>query len=228
MQAQMTPEEFRRVTDAEYERCGNDYTYWRWQGTYAYSVEKGVGTRHIPKRPYNWEIVRFLANRSLRHKAWPKSRQMQMTWELSAYYMWYAQFHPDTENLVVNKKEEDSAYIVYSAKEQRGRIWTIYRNQPKWLRGRCPAEKSHNTVSWTHNRSFIKGLPEGEEQLHQYQASNTWFDEAARSPRFKERFFGGAGPMSENVHVTSTPDEFDGFHFVVMDKKDADMIDMVH
>ena len=151
---------------------------------------------------------------------------MLLTWELSAYYCWYAQFHNDTENLVVNKKDDDSSYIVYrgsKATDKRdgytgsGRIWTIYKNQPKWLRDRCRATPSYNEIEFD-NGSFIKGLPEGEEQLHQYQASNVWFDEASRMAHFAARFFGGAAPMADNIHVTSTPDTLDDFYRVVMDK----------
>jgi hypothetical protein len=212
--------------DREFDRC-RDYLYWRFKGDYCLSFDKERGKQHMPDKAYNLLICKMLANDSIRHVAIPKTRQMLMTWEASAFCVHYAMFNPGAEILVVNKKGDDSAYIVYRGAQHtkkktetgeytgRGRCWSIYNNQPSWLKERVPASPAANLITFG-NSAFIGGLPEGEEQLHQYQASIVWFDEASRQSDFGDRYE-AAVPMAKRILITSTPKGQEDFYRLCKD-----------
>lgn len=226
----MTAAEWAKYTEAQYERCAKDYLYWRQSGLFCFSTDKRVGTMPMPDKPYNLLISALLENRSLKVKMFPKTRQMMMSWEIAAYYTWYAQFHPDSENLVINKKEEDSAYMVALGKGKfgqlrsvkpagRGRVWNVYKNQPEWLKELCPAVASFNLVEWS-GGGWVHGLPEGEEQLQGYQPANVWFDECGFMEQFEAHYF-AALPMAENIHASSTPNGPGEYYRHVMDRQES-------
>lgn len=202
--------------------------YWRFRGLYAFSDDREVGRSHLPDRTYNRYVWGLLSDQHVNPFLIPKSRQMNATWEISAYLVWYAMFHPGAEILVVNKKDEDSAYIVSRASNDvargQGRCRTIYENQPEWIKEAIPANPTDGEIRFS-NRAMIKALPEGERQLHQYQASIVYFDECALMDNFAARFYGGALPMSRRTLCSSVPNGYDDWERVVNDRPPSDIME---
>lgn len=185
----------------------------------------------MPCKPYNRLIHAYLENRTLKSKFIPKTRQMMASWEISAYVMWFAQFHKDSENLVIKQKEDESAYLVARGKgkygngrktsnaEGRGRIWNLYRNQPDWLKERCPAVDSYNLVDWA-NGGYVQGMCEGEEQFQGAQPHIVWIDEAGYTANLDGHYF-AVLPMVEVVIVSSTPNGPDQFYRLWNDRQES-------
>lgn len=202
--------------DAEIERC-KDYLYWRWDGRYCFSRDKREPRKHMPIRAYNWVMCAALANPTLSPFTVPKSRQMNMTWELSARILHFTLTTPATENLIVNKKASDSKYII-------SRMWAIYNNQPDWLKEAFPAEinRAEGRIDTGVGSSAI-AMPEGEDPLHGYQPYLVWFDEASHMQYFSNRLYSGAMPMAEQVFVTGTSNGLDDFGRLVLDSVDEEL-----
>jgi len=231
LEHKMHPSEWRKFTDAQYQKCKSDYLYWRQSALFCFSTDKDVGTMPMPCKPYNLWIHSYLENPTLKSKFFPKTRQMMISWEIAAYVMWFGQFHEDAESLVMNKQESESAYMVAvgrgkhgnskgrSPGKGRGRIWTLYRNQPDWLKERCPAQDSYNLVDW-HYGGVVQGMPQGEEQFQGHQPGLVWIDEAGFVDGFEAHYF-ACLPMVEVVIVSSTPNGPDQYYRQVMDRQET-------
>jgi hypothetical protein len=210
--------------DREFERL-KDPLYWRFKGDYCFSSEPGTPRRHLPlgRDTYNWLFFERMAGRYTRHMVLPKSRQMQATWNICAYLIHQAMFVPNSEVLVINKKDDDSAYLVSRGDTRggdfakgQGRCWTLYDNQPEWVKRRMPATCARNQINLA-NGSMILGLPEGDRQLQQYQKALVYFDECAWMEQYMNRLMRGALPMASYVLSSSTSQGMNDFYHVTMD-----------
>lgn len=155
----------------------------------------------MPDLPSLRIVAATLADESNRHVFIDKSRQMMVTWEISAYMIWRAQFHPMRELLVMSKKDKESDYIV------RDRMYHIWAYQPRFLREFCPVSPSFNKLEFG-NGTRIEGLPEGEDQFRGHQSDSVFMDECAAMDHFGPRYRKGAAPMANHrcrVYAASTP-----------------------
>lgn len=230
LRTKLGPTQWAKFTDEEFERCRTNYLHWRQWGYYAFSIDKDQGALSMPTKDYNRVIHSYLENETLKVKMFPKTRQMVISWEIAAYICWYAQFHPGSENMVFNKKENESAYMVATGGggkagkiagkkiPHRGRIWSIYSFQPEWLKERVPAVPSYNLIQWAHH-AVVQGYPEGEEQFISHQPAIVWIDEAA-AIRFNPHFH-AALPMAKMIIASSTPDGMNDYGRQVMDKNET-------
>lgn len=100
----------------------------------------------------------------------PKSRQMSVTWVMTAIYIWHAFYFPHRINFIQSKKEED-------ADEVLERMKILYDNLPVWMRSWNPAEKTYCRMEFQRNKSRVIAIPSGAEHIRSYQASAIFNDE---------------------------------------------------
>ena len=109
---------------------------------------------------------------------WKKSRQIRVTWLLSALHLWAALRQPGVRIGYQGQKFDDvDAYL-------QQRFWFIYEHIPtKYVKPRARyisgmIEVYHDAKA-TVPTSFIHGLAEGADQVRQYTFTYLWMDESA-------------------------------------------------
>lgn len=115
-----------------------------------------------------------------------KSRDMLMTWLAVTMFTWDALFHRGRQHIFQSENATKTRDLV-------DRAYTLYTNQPEWLKGVHPA-----TIAEGGNRagilkvpslqSEIIGFPAGADKLRQYHPSGVFSDEAAFNPNAGESF----------------------------------------
>lgn len=112
-----------------------------------------------------------------------KSRQIMLSWLFCALDLWDAMFNPGRLIFITNKREDDSAKMVYA--DKTGRIFVIFDRLPPWMKARVGAQWTHVTATFR-NGSKIWGLPDGSEQLRSHTASRARIEEARSHLRLEE------------------------------------------
>lgn len=204
---------------AEIERC-RDYLYWRFHGEYCFSyaklpdpenpgVERTVRA-HMPDRDYNRAMATALSVPTWRRVAFEKSRQMNATWEVSAFLLHYIMFNPHAEIIIVSKKEDEADYIL------QDRMAYMWDQQPGFLKRHCEVEFSY-CYAQSSNGAWIKGIPQGDKQVQQYQCNIVYFDECAWNEFFYAMLM-AAMPMASRIICTSTANGRCAFRSIVKDE----------
>lgn len=103
--------------------------------------------------------------------AWPKSRQILMTWIFCALYLHDAMWNPSRLNFVQSKKEEDSDEVLE-------RAWTIYQKLPLFIRNWQPIKRTYCQLRCTRNRSRLWAIPEGPDHVRSYTGTGLLSDES--------------------------------------------------
>jgi len=138
----------------------------------------------FPDWPYLREILHHI--RSYPITAIAKSRQMTVTWLLTAHAIWHARFWPHRLIFIQSKKEEDAANLVFNQDWVNARGSFIELNLPKFLRMR--GLKAKYGQLFYPNGSHIWGIPQGSHIIRSYTASEIIMDEAAFQPQFEEAY----------------------------------------
>lgn len=102
----------------------------------------------------------------------PKSRQMTVTWLISALYLWEAMFFPSRLTFFQSKKEEDSDANLE-------RVFTMYQRLPEFMQIWNPAVKTYCHLKFKRSRSHLWAIPQGANHARQYTVSGYFADEAA-------------------------------------------------
>lgn len=115
-----------------------------------------------------------------------KSRDMMMTWLIVALYTWDTLFHEGKQNMF---QSEDAS----KTRELVARSFTLYENQPSWLRKVHPAFQAEGSnragvFKVPSLQSEIIGLPQGVSKIRMYHPSGVFSDEAAFNPEAGESF----------------------------------------
>lgn len=115
-----------------------------------------------------------------------KSRDMMLTWLIVALYTWDTIFHKGVQNIF---QSEDAT----KTRELVRRAWTIYYNQPKWLKSIAPATRAEGTnragrMDVLSLQSELIGFPQGEDKIRMYHPSGIFSDEAAFNPAASATF----------------------------------------
>lgn len=140
-------------------------------------------------RPFPvYDYMRPIIETWLRHSlfAIEKSRDMMLTWLIVSLYTWDTIFHKGIQNIF---QSEDAT----KTRELVRRSWTIYNNQPKWLKSIAPATHSEGTnragrIAVPSLQSEIIGFPAGEDKIRMYHPSGIFSDEAAFNPAASSSF----------------------------------------
>ncbi len=113
-----------------------------------------------------------------------KSRQMIVTWLVSAYALWRAKFHDHQLVLWQSKREDDAANVVFNKEAFIARISFMETHLPMHLRtAQFPKAGSYGQLMFP-NGSRIWGIPEGGDIIRSNTASCIVSDEAAFQPEF--------------------------------------------
>lgn len=114
----------------------------------------------------------------------PKSRQMTVTWLISALYLWHSLFYPSRLTMFQCKKEEDS-----KANLERANV--IWERLPKWMQEWQPCKKTETTLSFPRSRSEIIAVAAGSKHFRQRTLTGLFVDEGAFDPEL-DQVFGAA------------------------------------
>lgn len=129
--------------------------------------------KRFPKAPWLREATQIWLDNPL--TAWPKSRRMMMSWLAVWWHLWLGMFHPGAHVYLQSENEEKSNELI----ERAGFIYNHIPDEafpkPKLKSGR---------VMWCNLEfpklySFLKGVPQGANQLRGPTASAVMLDEAA-------------------------------------------------
>ncbi len=133
--------------------------------------------KKFPRKEYLKKITEIFLREKL--LLVPKSRQMLITWLMVALHVHQAQFFAGCEIFLQSKKEDDAKDLIARAK-------TLYERQPVWLLrmlerkdGRVVKPVFKTEQITFANGSFIRGVPQGPDQLRSKTASAIMMDEAA-------------------------------------------------
>jgi hypothetical protein len=123
-----------------------------------------------------------------------KSRQMMCSWVLCSLYLWDAQFGTNRLHFLSSKKEEDSDRLIQ-------RCFTVWANQPDFLKRAYPAEYSfcHLKIRRPDDpnalpKSELWGIAQGPDIIRQHVGSGLFIDEGAFQSDL-ESLIGAAKPM---------------------------------
>jgi hypothetical protein len=182
-----------RLEERERRRCAADAEYWLFK--YARTKDEhdpSIAAKPFPDKAYIHELVRFwLAQRM---NIIEKSRQMMCSWVLCSLYLWDAQFGVNRLSFLSSKKEEDSDRLIQ-------RCFTIWTNQPDFLRRAHPAEYSFCHLKFRRRDdpdalpySELWGIAQGPDIIRQHVGSGLFVDEGAFQLDL-EALIGAAKPM---------------------------------
>uniref|UniRef100_A0A6M3J728 Putative terminase n=1 Tax=viral metagenome TaxID=1070528 RepID=A0A6M3J728_9ZZZZ len=139
----------------------------------------------------------------------PKSRQMLMTWLISACYLWDTQFHQGRLNFFQSKKEDDADRIVQ-------RAWFIYEHQPDWIKDIFPAEYTSCHLKFKQSKSEIWGVPQGGDQIRSHTASGILSDEMGFQPEAEDAYTGALPTIKGGGRFTGVSSANPGFFFYLV------------
>ena len=123
-----------------------------------------------------------------------KSRQMWCSWLMCSLYLWDAQFGVNRLSFLSSKKEVDSDRLIQ-------RCYTVWLNQPLFLRRAHPAEYSFCHLKFRRPNepeslpySELWGIAQGADVIRQHTGSGLFIDEGAFQLDL-EKLIGAARPM---------------------------------
>lgn len=117
------------------ERCARDPVFW----TFRFVKTRDEHDRNNPVKPFpdraylRWLINRFHTGPKLIYVA--KSRQLAVSWALSAYGLWTCLFRPMSNVLLQSKKEQDAAKMIYRKSPLQARMSFMLAKLPSYMRG---------------------------------------------------------------------------------------------
>jgi hypothetical protein len=142
----------------------------------------------------------------------PKSRQLLVTWLMSACYLWDTQFHRGRLNFFQSKKEEDADRVVQ-------RSFFIWEHQPDWIKEMFPAEYTFCHLKYKLGSSEIWGVPQGDDQIRSHTASGIFSDEMAFQPDAEAAYVGALPTIKGGGRFTGVSSANPGFfHYLVENK----------
>jgi hypothetical protein len=166
------------LEEKERRRCARDAEYWLFK--YARTRDEhdpSIAAKPFPDKAYIRELV-----------------QMMCSWVLCSLYLWDAQFGVNRLSFLSSKKEEDSDRLIQ-------RCFTVWTNQPAFLRRAHPAEYSFCHLKFRRRDdpeslpySELWGIAQGPDIIRQHVGSGLFIDEGAFQADL-ESLIGAAKPM---------------------------------
>lgn len=127
-----------------------------------------------------------------------KSRQLMMTWLIVYLNFWLATFHPGMAVFLQSENETKSDELIQRCEFIYQNIPETEMAKPKLKQGR----KLWCLMDYPGLHSFLKGIPQGQNQLRQYCASSVMMDEAAFWERGRESFMATKPTVDGGGRVT--------------------------
>ena len=185
----------------EKEKCRRDPIHWLENWVWTLDAHDSIEpVRRFPKRDYLRRLTQIWQNEKL--LLIPKSRQMMVSWLITALYLHDAQFNPGRFIFFQSKKEKDADSLVDRAK-------FIYNNQPWFLRE--PAKQVYCELAFPRINSVIRGIPQGGNQIRMHTASGIFMDEAAFMYEADEAFTAAKPSIDGGGRITMASSANPGF-----------------
>src|SRR6266446_2660543 len=169
-------------------------------------LDKGFPTpnRPFPRLPYfPWLFAKMLQEPVV---FFPKSREMLLSWCVTAYCVWHCQVFPGTQVIIQSQKLDKSSELVKGT-EPPGYAYTLYSRQDPWLKSRFPLamrpdDLPADNLVWK-NKSEIKALGKGADQIRLYHPTIVFWDEMAFMEE-AQASFGAATPVAKQMICVSS------------------------
>ena len=172
-----------RIIQDEEKRCREDLLYFLTK--YVKSLDEHDTIDPIKPLPMDKQYLQDIAWLFINEKLLliEKSRQMLVTWIITACCLWDAQFHEGRRIAIQSKKEQDANAIL-------DRVKFIYRHEPDILKQahRANEPMAYTRLEFGKQNSIIMAIPQGAEQLRQYTFSRVIVDEAAFQEQAEEGY----------------------------------------
>lgn len=176
-------ETIKMITDMAVEKASNDLLFFL--ENFVLTHDEHDEESPIKPIPMEKEYLKELAELWLRHPLLliEKSRQMMVTWLITACYLWDVQFHAGRRVFFQSKKEGDANANVDRAK-------FIYDHQPEYMKAMFPANQpmAYLKLQFGKQNSIIQGTPQGPDVLRQYTASGIFSDETAFQEKAEDAY----------------------------------------
>jgi hypothetical protein len=172
---ELTPKAIRRIWLA----CADDEDFF-----ISHMVRtKNEHTKKIELFPYQ-EYVKNLLHRFRTEPVVyiEKTRQMVVTWTVAAHLVYRAKFSRNYLGFFQSKREEDAANVVFNKEWGRARCAIIESNLPTWMQSKG-ARGTYGKLLYPTD-SLIWGIPQGEDVLRSYTATEVVMDECSFWPAF--------------------------------------------
>jgi hypothetical protein len=134
-----------------------------------------------------------------------KSREMMLSWLVAGYITWDCQFHEHTRWIIQSKSEDTASELLLYCK-------CLYSQQPEWLKKRYLLDGGKfDTVGGTQskllqlwaNKSRIKGVPQGPDQIRSGHPTGVFFDEACFIEGFEAAYASAAQVTPKIIALSS-------------------------
>lgn len=181
---------------------------WYWVANYALTADEHWVGKHLPS-PYQ----RFPPKEYLRsatyllwaydYTAWPKSRQMMLTWLVCAYMLGQAMQTPGQLYMIQSKKAVDAVAVL----ERQEGIWNRVRQIAPWFGADLTASSfapNGGYLSFA-NGTQIVACPQGGHQVQSYTPTWLWADEAQLQDEMEEAYH-QALPCAERITLVGSAD----------------------
>ena len=167
-------------------KCARDPWYWilNWVLTENAHSTSSTPFEKFPDLAHLYYVTRIWQRE--RMTAWPKSRQIMMTWIISTLYLHDAMFNASRINFIQSKKEDDSDEVLE-------RAYVVYQKLPLFMRTWQPAKRVDCLLTFKRNRSRLWAIPEGAEHLRGYTGTGLMSDETVYQDDV-EKMLAAAGP----------------------------------
>ena len=154
--------------------CVTDDSHW---------AEKGLAGpyQQFPAKPYVRSLAHVLWAEP--YAAFPKSRQMFLTWLCAAYMLGDAIFVPGRLQMIQSKLEEDSVAVL------DGRLMGMYDRLRGFARWMVPEAtlRAQNHVRFS-NGSELRACAQGAHHIQSYTPYRVMFDEVQLQPEAEEAY----------------------------------------
>lgn len=180
-----------------WDRCAQDPEFYIFGGFVRTSDEHDIKNpvKPFPDKEYLREILKFIRESASGDVcAISKSRQLLITWLLTAYATWEARFNSHRRVMIQSKKAEDAWKLTYRGSWFHSRCGFIERAMPHMLRS-IGLKGTRGELAYP-NGSEIWGIPQGAHMFRSYTASLVICDEACFQDAFEDAYT-AALPMAK-------------------------------
>ncbi|MFC1724668.1 hypothetical protein ACFL4T_03505 [candidate division KSB1 bacterium] len=150
---------------------------WFFFLNFLFTLERQKGKTPFPDYEYLKKLVRILNRRLVLVF---KSRQMLISWAVTAYIVWDMIFNGNSDNLFISKRKEDAMELLHRAK-------FIYDNLPVWMKI-DPDVNTKSVIELRVRNSRIISMPATPDIGRTYSPSRIFADEMAFMPYDREIF----------------------------------------
>jgi len=155
---------------------------WYWLVNWCFTLDEHDARtpyKRFPPEPYLREVTHiWWAEDST---AWPKSRQMVLTWLFALLFLGDAQFRPGRLNILQSQGRDEAVAVMR-------RAHVAWWHQPAWLRTPMMDTDPSQMEMRFANGSTLKVVPAGAKQIQGYTPSGLLMDEAALHEEARETF----------------------------------------